>query len=309
MKNRYGNVVLVTGASSGIGKVTAKKLLELGFIVYGTSRNAFNSDEGIKMLKMDINDEESISSAVNSIISKHGHISILINCAGNGIAGALEDMSADEILYQMQTNFFGTLNVIRSVLPHMRKKGRGLIINIGSVAGRIAIPYQSMYSASKSALAAVTQALRLEVKSFGIKCAMVEPGDTKTGFTMSRKFIKNIFTSDYKTEAERAIYSMVRDELNGKPPETVSDAILKVIKKRSPRAVYTVCFEYKLLVFLKRILPNRVLEYVLAKMYLTKPLPKDPIWSFDIEQKMNLAKPSSKDTFLSVDTKQKSIHK
>lgn len=285
MKNRYGDVVLLTGASSGIGKATAKKLVELGFMVYGTSRNAFNSDDGIIMLKMDINDEESISSAVKSIIAKHGHISILINCAGNGIAGALEDMSADEILYQMQTNFFGTLNVIRSVLPHMRKEGRGLIINIGSVAGRIAIPYQSMYSASKAALETVTQALRLEVKSFGINCTIVEPGDTKTGFTMSRKFIKNIYTSDYKTESERAIYSMVRDELKGKQPQTVTDTILKVIKARRPRAAYTVCFEYKLLVFFKRILPNSFVEYVLIKMYLTKPLPKDPVWSFDIEQK------------------------
>ncbi|MEZ4357689.1 MAG: SDR family oxidoreductase [Eubacteriales bacterium] len=285
MKNCYGDVVLVTGASSGIGKATAKKLLELGFIVYGTSRNPSLNNEGIKMLKMDINDEESISSAVDSIISEHGHISILINCAGNGIAGALEDMTLNEISYQMQTNFFGTLNVIRAVLPYMRENGKGLIVNTGSVAGDIAIPYQSIYSASKAALTSVTQSLRLEVKSFGIKCSIIQPGDTKTGFTKSRKFIKNIYTSAYKTEAERAIYSMVRDELNGKPPETVSNTIIKIIKKRNPRAVYTVCFEYKLLVFLKAILPNSVLEFVLNRMYLTKPLPKDAVWPFDIEQK------------------------
>jgi short-subunit dehydrogenase len=274
VKNYYGNVVLITGASSGIGKAAAEFLMKKGYKVYGTSRkvqdeslNEESSGGFIKMLQLDVCSEESIEKAVNYIKDKEGTINILINCAGFGIAGSVEDTSIDEAYKQLDTNFFGTLRMCRSVLPIMRSQKKGLIINVSSIAGLISIPYQSMYSASKFAIEAVTEALRTEVKSFGINVSLVEPGDTKTGFTDKREFVNASKTSVYKESFTKSINAMAKSEQNGPGPEVVVKSIMQIINSKNPPIRIACGFTYKVIVFLKRLIPSRLLAYAVSKLY------------------------------------------
>ncbi|MDV3427364.1 MAG: SDR family oxidoreductase [Bacillota bacterium] len=273
MNNYYGNVVLVTGASSGIGKEAAEHLMRKGYKVYGTSRKLQTSrqDEtsggSINMMQLDVCSEESIEKAVNCIIEKEGRINILINCAGFGIAGSVEDTSIDEAYKQFDTNFFGVLRMCRSVLPIMRAQKKGLIINVSSIAGLISIPYQSMYSASKFALEAATEALRSEVKLFGINVSLVESGDTKTGFTGKRQFTQASETLVYRERFTKSIDAMAKSEQNGPGPEVVVKSIIRVINSKNPPVRIACGFSYKAIVFIKRLLPSRLIAYAVSKLY------------------------------------------
>lgn len=268
-------VVLITGASSGIGQAIALTLMDKGYKVYGTSRSA--SDESIvkakegtgflKMISLDVCSEESIKNAVDYILKREITIDILINNAGNGIAGSVEDTSTEEAYYQFNTNFFGVHRMCRAVLPKMREQQNGLIINISSVAGLISIPYQSMYSASKYAIEALTEALRIEVKPFGIKVSMIEPGDTKTGFTAKRLYAKASNSSVYSEKFMKAIKTMEHDEQNGPSPKLLVDAALKIINSKNPPVRIVGGFSYKVLYLLKRLLPARLVEFVVSKIY------------------------------------------
>ncbi|HOJ93251.1 MAG TPA: SDR family oxidoreductase [Dictyoglomaceae bacterium] len=271
----YGKSVLITGASSGIGKACAEYLKDQGYHVYGTSRHGdgsiiTNDKNGgfLNMLRMDVQDDEMVNEVVKYIADREGTVDIAINCAGYGLAGAVEDTSPQEAMDEFNTNFFGVLRVCRAVLPYMRAKGNGLIINISSVAGFIAIPYQSMYSASKYALEALSQAMRIEVKPFGIKVTLIEPGDIRTGFTSSRIWTKAAKgDTPYKERCQRAIESMEKSEMNGPGPEIVVKAVAKVIESKNPPIREVVGAEYKLIAFLRRIAPDRLIEYVVTKMY------------------------------------------
>ena len=276
MNRQYGDVVLVTGASSGIGRSVATYLAGRGYKVYGTSRKPQSEgsdrterDAGsrgfIKMLQMDVCSEDSVKSAVEKVISLEGEIGIVVNNAGMGIAGSVEDTTADEAFLQMDTNFFGMHRVVRQVLPHMRQKGRGLIINMSSVGALFPIPYQSMYVASKAAIEGMTGSLRNELKPFGIKVSMVEPGDTRTGFTASRFFIKNCGEgSAYKTYCDKSVAVMVHDETHGPDPIVVAKVVGKIIEKRNPPVVKTVGLQYKILVFLKRLIPKALESFIVG---------------------------------------------
>lgn len=278
MNSAYGNVVLITGASSGIGKGTAEYLKNQGFRVYGTSRKTHPEDNGqdnaktpdtgfIRTIQLDVCSEESVKNAVDYVIQKEGHIDILINNAGYGIAGSVEDTSLDEAYSQLNTNFFGMLRMCRKVLPHMRKQQNGLIINISSVAGLISIPYQSMYSASKYAIEAVTEAMRIEVEPFGIKVSMVEPGDTRTGFTDKRQFVAAANDPAYEERFTKSINSMIKSEMNGPGPDKVVKAVARIISSKNPPIRITAGFSYKAIVFLKRILPARLVAFAVSKIY------------------------------------------
>ena len=259
-------VVLVTGASSGIGKAIKSQLDNEGYIVYGTSRKS-SFDDKSKMIPMDVTDSSSIKEAINYIIRKEDKIDILINNAGFGIAGSIEDTNEEECFNQLNTNFFGVHRTIKEVLPHMRSNNMGTIVNIGSVAGLISIPYQSMYSCAKYSVEALTEALRIELKPFNIKVCLIEPGDTKTGFTDNRIFTKESSESPYKEYFKKSIAVMEKDERNGKPPETVAMAVSKIIKKKNPPIRKIVGFNYNLLVILKRLLPSRMVEWILGSIY------------------------------------------
>ena len=272
-------VIIITGASAGIGKATAEYLMEKGFHVYGTSRKAMgNIDEYdaddpqsggfIRMIPLDVTCEDSVKAAVEKIISKEGHVDILVSNAGTGIAGSVEDVSMSEASSQFDVNFFGTLRMIKAVLPYMRKQGFGKIIALSSVAGVISIPYQAHYSASKFAMEGLIEALRYEIAPFGIKACLVEPGDTKTDFTKSRILAEGANdNSPYNTRFIKSLSRMEKDEQNGSSPATVAAVIYKMIKKKNPPVRATVGLQYKLVLFLKRILPTHILEKVVGLLY------------------------------------------
>lgn len=278
MKNIYGNVVLVAGASSGMGKAIAEALSEEGYKVYGTSRKA--TEEGtdnvpvltqgggfIKMLQLDVCSDESAKAAINFVQEKEGRIDILINCAGFALAGAVEDTTHEEAFGEFNTNFFGIHRMCRYAAPIMRQNGSGLIINISSTAGLISVPYQSFYSASKYALEAMTEALRMELMPFGIRVSLIEPGDTKTGFTNSRVFVEASKDSVYKTNFDRSVDRMIKDEQSGPHPIGIVKAVKRIIGSNNPPVRQVVGPINKFLAFLKWILPDRAVIYIVSKLY------------------------------------------
>ncbi len=181
-------IILITGVSSGFGRAIAERLLGDGHIVYGTSRRELDfSLEGLIVRRLDVTDRHGVKAVVDSIVQEQGRIDVVINNAGVGIAGATELASDEEIDLQMNTNLRGVVGMCAAVLPYMRAKRSGTIINISSIGGVFAIPYQGFYSVSKFAVEAYSEALSLETKQFGIRVVIVEPGDFNTGFTANRK--------------------------------------------------------------------------------------------------------------------------
>jgi short-subunit dehydrogenase len=276
MQQLHGDVVLVIGASSGMGKAIAEALSNEGHRVYGTSRKAvFQNAEPtrnqaggfLKMLPLDVCSEESVQVGLNYVQAQEGRIDILINCAGYALAGAIEDTTTEEAYQEFNTNFFGAHRVCRNIAPIMREQGGGLIINISSVAGLVAIPFQSFYSASKYALDAMTEALRLELKPFGIKVALISPGDTKTDFTKNRYFAKGSSGSVYATTFERSVARMIKDEQSGPPPDGIVRAVQRIIRSKNPPVRIVVGPVNKLFAFVLRILPSRLISYIVGKMY------------------------------------------
>jgi len=260
-------IILITGASSGIGKATAVYLAQKGHIIYGTSRypGSYPKPNSYTMLQMDVTDNESIQYAVNQIISDRNKIDVLINNAGFGIAGAMEDTSIGKAKEQFETNFFGTVRLIKSVLPIMHKQDSGLIINISSIGGLIGLPFQSMYSASKFAIEGLTESLYMELHSSNIKITMIEPGDFKTGFTEKREISKNANQSD---AFQNTLNIIENDENSGQNPELIGKLLNQIINKSNPRLRYTVgAFDQKLAVILKRLLPNCFFDWIIMKHY------------------------------------------
>jgi NAD(P)-dependent dehydrogenase (short-subunit alcohol dehydrogenase family) len=263
-------VVLVTGASSGLGLSCCEYLGGRGMAVYGASRRLTSGTRGpFNTMRMDVTDDASVELAVRQVQERHGRIDVVINNAGNGIAGAVEETSPQEARAQFDTNFFGVHRVCRAVLPIMRRQRSGIIINISSLAGLLAVPYQAFYSASKFAMEGLTEALRMEVKPFGIRVVLVEPGDFKTEFPANRRNTADSEKSDvYREPAERCVGVMREEEKNGQSPVAVARLIERIIHDRSPRLRYTVGpFGERLGPKLKSILPYRLYEYLFMKHY------------------------------------------
>lgn len=263
-----GKIVLITGASSGFGKATAELLSSKGYIVYGTSRKEM-SDSNIHFIVMDVRDRESVKQGVEQIVKECGKLDIVINNAGMGIGGSLELATEDEIKLQMDTNFHGCVNVCQAVLPFMRQQGGGHIINLSSIGGVMGLPYQGFYSASKFAIEGFTEALAAEVKGFGIKVSMVEPGDFATNFTARRcnseETAKNAAYSD---SFARSLSIIEKEEKGGLKPEKLAKTIEKIIKSRHPKLRYVVAnLEQKFSVLLKKILPGNMFVGILRNYY------------------------------------------
>lgn len=259
-------VVVVTGASSGIGLATAKMLVNKGFDVIGISRNP-KSNEGFQTFSCDITDYEQTKKVLREIFAQKGKIDVLVNNAGMGIAGAIEHTSMDDLHKQFNLNVMGLINTCRCVTPLMRAQGGGKIINISSVAGVIPIPFQTAYATTKSAVNMFSMAYGLEVRDFGIQVSAVMPGDTKTGFTENRIKTEVMEDENYHSRIAKSIARMEKDERNGKPPETVAKVILKLIKKKRLPARVTVGVGYKFIVLLEKILPRKVMLWVVKKLY------------------------------------------
>lgn len=265
-----GKVVLITGASSGIGRTCCEYLAGLGMTVYGASRSLSGGDAGnFKTLRMDVTDDASVRDGIKNIQELQGRIDVVMNCAGYGIAGAVEETSPEEAMAQFDTNFFGVHRVCRAVLPIMRQQKGGVIINVSSLAGLLAVPFQSFYSASKFAMEGMTEALRMEVRPFGIRVALIEPGDFKSEFPANRvNTMDSVKSNIYRELLERCVGVMREEEKNGKAPLPVARLVERIINDPSPRLRYTIGpFEERLGPKLKSVLPYRVYEYLFMKHY------------------------------------------
>lgn len=262
-------VVLITGASSGIGKSIGEFLHQKGFTVYGTSRNPKQfSDSVFPLLALDVRNADSIRLAIANIIESSGKLDIVINNAGVGITGPLEEIPMEEIKNNFETNFFGPIEVMKSVLPQMRKQKSGLIINITSIAGYMGLPYRSVYSASKGALELITEALRMEVKPFGIQITNIAPGDFATNIAAGRFHAPVINGSAYEISYGNNLKTMNEHVDSGSNPDEMAKAVYAVIQNPSPKIHYKVgAFMQKFSIVLKRILPDKVYEKMLMNHY------------------------------------------
>lgn len=265
-------VILITGASSGFGKITAQMLAEQGHIVYGTSRKPSEAINQVKMLVVDVTNTLSINQAIGQIISEQKRIDVLINNAGIGISGALELATEDEISKQMNTNFFGVVNMCKTVLPYMRKARKGKIINISSIGGVMGIPYQGFYSASKFAVEGYSEALALELHPFNIKVCVVEPGDFNTGFTDNRNISEQTrVDADYGESFLKSLEIIEKEERNGCHPRKLAVAICKIVERRNP-PFRTKVGPWIQVLFAKskKWLPDAMTQYALRIFYAIK---------------------------------------
>ncbi len=259
----FGKVVIVTGASKGIGRSVCELLKDKGCKVYGLSRTKFESDK-IVSIPCDITDFNALENAIKSIYEKEGEIFALINNAGMGIAGAVEYTSDEKIRKIFELNFMALDKACRICLPYLRKS-KGRIINVSSVAGFMPIPFQTYYSATKSAVLTYSRALREEVSPFSVKVVAVMPGDTKTSFTSARETENK--DSVYSQKVAKSIERMENDEQNGRDPITVAKVVYKMLKKKNPKPCEIVGFFYKLVGFLDKILPKRLVNFIIKLMY------------------------------------------
>ena len=257
-------VILITGASSGIGLETARLFAQdKQNIVYALNRKEIH-EPVINWIKCDVSNSMDISNAIREIaIKEKNEINLLINNAGMGISGAIEYHEESEIKKIIDVNLLGLINVTRLSLPYMSRGSK--IINISSVAGPISIPFQTMYSVTKAGVLAFSNGLRNEVRPLGIKVTSILPGDTKTGFTNARE--KSRDDGRYSDRIKKSVAKMELDESNGVPASKVAKKILKVSKKKNPNTYYVVGSSYKLLVFLSRILPKRLVNWIVFKIY------------------------------------------
>lgn len=264
---------LVTGASSGIGEATARKLQSLGFTVYGAARRLDRleslSADGIRPLEMDVTDDASMQAGMNQIISETGRIDVLVNGAGYGSYGALEDVAIDEGRRQLETNVFGAARLIQLALPHMRARKSGTIVNITSMGGKIYTPLGGWYHASKFALEALSDCLRLETKPFGIHVVVIEPGGIATawGDIAAHRLEQTSGHGPYADQAAAVAKSLGAEAGRNRnsPPSVVADAVGKAVTAAKPKTRYAPGYGAKPLIAARRILGDRQFDALISR--------------------------------------------
>lgn len=265
---------LVTGASSGIGEATARRLHALGYVVYGAARRVDRMDklaaDGIRPIAMDVTDDDSVRAGIDRILAETGRVDVLVNNAGYGSYGAVEDVPLDEARYQFEVNVFGAARLIQLVLPGMRAQRSGTILNISSMGGRIYTPLGGWYHGTKFALEALSDCLRLEAKPFGIDVVVIEPGSIQTewGDIAAGNLRKVSADGPYARRADAMAASM-ESEANAhrnSPPTVIADAVAKAVTARRPRTRYTAGFAAKPLITLRRVLPDRAFDALITRL-------------------------------------------
>lgn len=262
-----GKVAVITGASGGIGYSMAKYLYKEGVKVYDISLSTEKHEEIAKSYSADVNDTQKINEILEEIYNENGHLDIFINNAGFGIAGAIEDASPEKIYALVNTNLSAVIALSGVAIKFLKRSKGGRIINTCSVGGIIPLPFQATYSATKAGVEIFGRALANEVKPFNIKVTSVLPGDTKTGFTQNRIVENNNKNDSYRKDVEKSIKKMEKDEITGKSPDTVGKMVVKLLKKRNPPLRKTIGFWYKCVVFLPRILPTKLINFLVDKIY------------------------------------------
>lgn len=258
--------VLITGASSGIGKTTAIFLAQSGYNVYATARRVEKMEElknfGIKPLFLDVTKEDSLVASVEQILAEAGRIDILINNAGSGYYGALEDMPMSDAKYQFEVNVFSAARLMQLVLPTMRANKYGKIVNISSIGGKVTLPMGVWYHASKFAIEGLSDALRKEVKQFGIDVVVIEPGGTKSEMTgLGTEYLNHISGKTAYCHLSKGVSKMyAATEKNASDPIVIAKLIKKGIEAKCPRTRYVGASGAKLMLFLKTILSDRMFD-------------------------------------------------
>ena len=262
-------VVLITGASSGLGLATALHLTQLGYTVFGTSRNPekYTQSFPFDILPLEITDLVSIQACVAEVLKRAKRLDVLINNAGVGITGPVEELKLEAVTANFATNCFGPLQMVQAVLPQMRKQASGTIINITSIAGYMGLPFRGVYSASKSALSIMTESLRMEVKGFGIEVCALAPGDYATDIASRRYHAPVLKNSPYKKYQE-SLETMDTHVDQGNPPEEIAKTIAEILKQKNIKVHYQVGpIMQKLSKTLKKILPSRIFEKLIMNHY------------------------------------------
>lgn len=259
-------VILITGASAGMGKEFARELHKDGHVVYGAARRVEKMDdlkaEGVKILSMDVTDEASMSNGVNEILKNEGRIDVLINNAGFGSYGAIEDVSIADAKYQLDVNVFGAARLMQLVLPAMRNQHFGRIINISSIGGKMALPLGGWYHASKFALEALSDSLRNEVEPFGIDVVVIEPGGVKSEwFGIAMDNLDKNSTNSVYSKLIKAMAS-IRDNTEKKnaEPRVIVDLVRKAIDSKKPKTRYHGGYMAGIALFMRKILPDRAFD-------------------------------------------------
>jgi NAD(P)-dependent dehydrogenase (short-subunit alcohol dehydrogenase family) len=262
--------VLVTGASSGIGLSVAKVLAAKGHHVYGTSRQCTSGEGtfGFTMVRMDVTVENSVKEAIDFIIDREKRLDVVVNNAGLGMIGPLENTSDEEAREIFETNVFGVMNVCRNTIHHLRNSGGGYIINITSLAAQMGLPFRGIYSSSKFAVEGFTESLSQEVKQFGIKVCLIEPGDFKTNINATRKHASSIDEKHYGDQCRRTLHQVTDEVAKAREPEIIGHCIAGIMSSSSPRLRYRVATTMqRFSLTLMRVLPDRWFEKLVMRHY------------------------------------------
>ncbi len=260
-------IVLVTGASSGIGLAIATHLAKSEYIVYGGSRSAIPNDD-FHVVKLDVVEEKSVSEVISKIIEKEGRIDVLVNNAGLGSAGAIEKTPIDDIRKSFEVNFFGVIRMTQAVLPYMREQHFGRIINISTLGSMIGLPFRGFYSSSKGAMDLMTETLRLETERFGIKACTIHPGEVRTNIAQHRIISTSTDDETYGKIVKKAFESLDSSVEHGKDPKIFGPLVEKIINSKSVKRNYYVgSFNELLGIKLKKFLPYYMYEAILRKYF------------------------------------------
>lgn len=275
-------VALVTGASSGIGRAIGERLALEGWKVYGAARSLVTGqDQPVTAVqtemergavwtavRLDVTDEAAFASAVAEIVSREGRLDLLVQSAGSGLAGAIEDCSAEEARAQIDSLLFGSAVGLRPILAQMRAQGGGRIVQIGSLAGLLPIPFQGWYSAGKAAVEALILALDGEVRPFGIRCMLVQPGDTRSGFSKARRIAAACDRqSAYWQRCTRSVSKMEQDEASGMSSEKLAALVVRQLSRKRPPLIFTPGWSSRLTALAAKWLPLRLVRRLVNRLY------------------------------------------